>query len=1204
MSYRTKFWGLLLSSLIICQSAQSIYSQTVTPNNQGISNPVVSSNSTEQRVLELNKPIERELKGGESHTYTLELKANEFSKIVVEQKGIDVVVNLFSPSGELLREVDGTIGEENKDILSLIAKEPSVFKIEIKPLDVNAVLGKYAIETQTLRTALAEDNELVDIEILDSKFILLRGQNKFDEAAFCGEKALELRKNVLGIKHLQTTVNLTLLGELYFAKGDYDKAEGAFKKVLEIREELLGKEHIGVAEALSNLAYVYYIKTDYKKAEPLFDKAISIYQKFPELETSLATVLSGLGHVYFQQGNYEKAEICYNDSSKIEEKILGSQHPQIARSFSNLGLLYLTKTEYEKAEIFFEKAIAIYEKNFGLEFIDSAVVWQNLGELHHIKGDYKNAEFAYEKALFLREKVLGVEHTETANSFKSLALLYKDYGDYEKAENLYKRSLAIYEKVLGPENLHVIVTLKILGELYYLQKNYSEAELLFKQALGLYEKNFGQENYLMAEILSNLALIYATQKKHDEAEKSYKKALLMSEKVLGVEHSITNIIANNLACFYRNENQYEQAKQLFERAIMSHEKLFGQNHPALVMFNSNLSELYQAKEDFDKAIKCKTISNSIRESNLEKILYSSSEDQKLKYLSSIKAEMYQSLSLHLRLAPTNEQACKMALTDLLRRKGRSLDSLTNSFALLKNRASLEDKILLDDLSQTQTQLARISLKGAGKEGTEAYFAKVKALEEKAEKLQKQISNKSAEFSASIAKVNLEEVQKSIPSDAVLVEIAIYMPYDLKTRTYEPPRYIAYILEAQGNPKFVELGDAEIIDQAVLEFREALVKYPGQPLSNINRQLKPKARAIDKLVMEPVRKLLGDKMHLLVAPDGGLNIVPFDAFVDEKGKYLIENYEITYLTSGRDLIRLQTKTSTKEPSIVVADPDYGEGKGPVLANRQYEPLSKLEATLQEALQIKKLFPESYVYLGNKATEENIKSIKRPEILHLATHGLFLPDNPIKTKVVSSDGEQRILVVSRQDGKEVTRNITSQELKLSNPLLRSCLFFAGANQTKQEENQSDGVMTALEVSSLDLFGTKLVVLSACESGLGKIQTGEGVYGLRRALVLAGAETQMISLWAVSDDATKDLMTNYYKALKSGESRGKALRQAQLSFLQTNTSLTARKAQTRLRQSQTSDSNYQTKQKNTNSNLAHPYYWASFIQSGEWGTLEGKR
>jgi CHAT domain-containing protein len=218
-------------------------------------------------------------------------------------------------------------------------------------------------------------------------------------------------------------------------------------------------------------------------------------------------------------------------------------------------------------------------------------------------------------------------------------------------------------------------------------------------------------------------------------------------------------------------------------------------------------------------------------------------------------------------------------------------------------------------------------------------------------------------------------------------------------------------------------------------------------------------------------------------------------------------------------------------------------------------ASLGGTAQEADSIQKLF-DARLLTGAEATESAVKKAAAPRILHIATHGFFLQDteNSVAGKTQTT-----------------TRGITAN-LRIENPLLRSGLALAGANRRAGESND-DGILTALEATGLNLWGTKLVTLSACDTGLGEVKNGEGVYGLRRALVLAGAETLVMSLWPVSDYITRELMTNYYKNLKQGMGRGAALRQVQLEMLK-----------------------HQDRQ--------HPFYWASFIQSGEWANLNGQR
>jgi CHAT domain-containing protein len=337
-------------------------------------------------------------------------------------------------------------------------------------------------------------------------------------------------------------------------------------------------------------------------------------------------------------------------------------------------------------------------------------------------------------------------------------------------------------------------------------------------------------------------------------------------------------------------------------------------------------------------------------------------------------------------------------------------------------------------------------------------------------------------------------------------------------------------------------------------------------------------------MEPIRALVGEATQLLISPDGSLNLIPFEALVDERNRFLVERFSCTYLTSGRDLLRLEVARASKSNPIVLANPLFGEpdfiataeaeapksqrtsfnGKprretrrqsvttGSDLSSVYFAPLG---ATAQEAKAIKSLFDEASILTGTQATESSLKQTAAPRILHIATHGFFLTDGTAPP--------------SNRSG-EKTRTINAR-VKVENPLLRSGLALAGANLHKS--NDDDGILTALEASGLNLWGTKLVTLSACDTGVGEVKNGEGVYGLRRAFVLAGAETLVMSLWPVSDYVTRELMTGYYRNLKQGGGRGEALREVKLGMLKRK-------------------------------ELQHPFYWASFIQSGEWGNLEGKR
>jgi CHAT domain-containing protein len=331
----------------------------------------------------------------------------------------------------------------------------------------------------------------------------------------------------------------------------------------------------------------------------------------------------------------------------------------------------------------------------------------------------------------------------------------------------------------------------------------------------------------------------------------------------------------------------------------------------------------------------------------------------------------------------------------------------------------------------------------------------------------------------------------------------------------------------------------------------------------------------------------------------LNLIPFAALTDENGKYLVENYSIDYLTSGRDLLRLQVEQDSRSAPVIVANPIYDlsgitqrttlgqdridKDKTPTRRSLDFtlQTYAPLSGTAEEAKALARLLPEgTMTLLQEQATEANLKQVNGPLVLHIATHGFFLPDQP----AVES------LSKSSLPGSPDALNIARQQVLRENPLLRSGLILAGVKQGQRGAGE-DGVLTALEVAGLDLRGTKLVVLSACQTGLGEVKNGSGVYGLRRALILAGSQTQVISLWKVSDAGTRDLMTAYYTRLQNGEQRGEALRKVQLMMLTGQLEPTGSSGKR-----ETTD----TTGRIVSKDYRHPFYWAAFIQSGDWRSL----
>jgi CHAT domain-containing protein/Tfp pilus assembly protein PilF len=1135
----------------------------------------------EAMPLELGKPIERELAGGQSHAYQITLAAGQYLNVVIEQRSIDAVVALFGPDGKQIAEYDDEYWNKGQEMVSQVAEASGSYRLEVKPKQKEATVGRYEIRATELRAATEKDRALQESRNLYPESERLSRAGKHDEALALAGRALEIREKALGPEHAAVTRSLNYLASLYEDKRDYAKAEPLYRRALTIQEKMLGPEHAAVTRSLNHLASLYHDKGDYANAEPLYQRALTIMEKTlgPE-HPDLATSLHALAVLYIHKRDQAKAEPLLQRALTIQEKTLGPEHPDLAISLNTLASSYIFKGDYAKAELPLQRALTIQEKALEPDHPEVAVILINLAGLYHKKGDYAKAEPYYQRSLTILEKALGMEHPDVTAPLNNLAYLYWNKGDYAKAEPLYQRVLAILEKAQMSEHPNFAATINNLANLYQVKGEYAKAEPLLLRALTIKEKVQGPEHPSVAIALSDLAALYRKKGDYAKAEPLYQRALTIQEKKLGLEHPDVALSLTGLAALYHATSDYAKAEPLYQRALMIRDKKLGPEHPDVTILN-NIAMLYEAKGDIAQAIALKSRALQVSERNIALNVAIGSERQKLAYLATVANESSHAVSLHVRSAPTDKAARSLALTTILQRKGRALDMMNDSLTAIRRRASLQDQGLLDQYKDAVAELARLALGGPQGASPAEHQSRIRGLQEQIEKLEAEIGSRCAEFAAQYQPVTLASVQSVVSANAALVEFFAYRPVNVKfTKSDEivgPPRYATYVLHRQGEARWVDLGEAKAIDEAVDQLRQAL-RDPQR------RDVKQLARKVDQLVMEPLRPLLGSTRQVLLSPDGALNLVPFAALVDERQQYLVNRYSVQYLTSGRDLLRLQVKQESRSEDLVLADPAYGEKEADektlaatrdiVKKSQEAKPsapqLSQsvsmeqvffrpLPGTAGEAEALKRLLPQARVLTKEQATETALKQATRPHILHIATHGYFLRnlDLPIPN---ANTGETPRLPELTPGGE-----------KIENPLLRSGLALAGANLRRSGDE--DGILTALEASGLNLWGTKLVVLSACDTGVGEVKNGEGVYGLRRALVLAGSETQVMSLWPVSDAATRDLMVDYYRRLQRGEGRGEALRQVQLQMLR-------------------------------NPKRQHPYYWASFIQSGEWASLDGKR
>jgi CHAT domain-containing protein len=853
----------------------------------------------------------------------------------------------------------------------------------------------------------------------------------------------------------------------------------------------------------------------------------------------------------YEQGEYKQALPLAEEALSLRQQQLGENHPLVATSLSNLATLHQVLGNYDRAASLLQRALSITAQVSGIDSLDYALQLNNLAEVYRAQGNYTQAEELHLKSIALREALLQPNDPLLATAYNNLAELYRAQGNVAQAQPLYEKALQINREAYGENHPSAAILLNNLAELYRSQGDLIQALDLYSQALQIVRLTLSPNHPYYGALLNNMAALYVDAGLYAKALPLYQEAMQIGEQQLGNQHPNFAQALDNLATAYYHQGNYAKASPLFQQAIGLRERALGNTHPDLARSLNGLSYVYRATDKIDQAIDLQGRAHHIEEYNLSVMLSHGTEARKQAYLSTLESSTYSTISLNIQQAPQNPRATRLALTTLLQRKGRVLDTLTDSQNNLRKYLPPDAQVLFTQLAASRSQLAALLFSGAI--DAPDYQQQLTALRNQIQAQETQLSQQSAQFKTQAQPTSLEAVQKLLPANSALIEFVLYRPLIRRNggdSQWGEPRYAAYVLHSQGDPQAVDLGTAAALNQSIAQFRNTL---------RDRRYFKPfqqAARALDAKLMQPLRPLLKDKTQLLISPDGQLNLVPFAALIDPQEKYALENYTLSYLSSGRDLLRLQTQPSSHQ-DVLLANPQFGNSRalrdtrrGSHSTTQGFGDLefSPLPGTDAEVKAIAPLLPDALILSEAQASEARLKQVQSPRILHIATHGFFLNDEAIAPRSLSGS--------------------SPASPPMENPLLRSGLALAGFNQRQSEGD--DGVLTALEASSLDLWGTQLVVLSACETGVGEVSNGEGVYGLRRAFVMAGAASQLFSLWQVDDFGTKDLMVKYYQQLLAGKGRSEALRQTQLEML--------------------NDPRYR-----------HPYYWAVFSLSGDWRSLQ---
>ena len=1041
-----------------------------------------------------------------------------------------------------------------------------------RALTWTAVLVLWCAGCATVEKAPA-DTRLEEAQRAFDESKKLEGAGSFEKAVPLAEHALALREAVLGGSHLKVAEALFLRGTLQLDRRDFTHAEAPIKRALAIREAALGPNHPDVAASLNDLAVVSRNRGDYAQAEALSKRALTIREAaFGPNHPDVASSLGNLSNIYSAQGLYGQAVPLLERALVIREAVLGPVHPDVATSLNNLAALYDEQGQYAQAEPLYERAIAIRQAALGPSHPLTGSALNNLGTLYMAQGLYSRAEPLIERGLAIREAALGPNHPDVASTLNNLASLSRKQGQYARCEPLYQRALAIREAAFGPNHPLVATSLNNLGIFYGSRGDYARAEPLLLRARAIREKALGPKHPLVASSLKNLGELYTEQGQYALAEPLLERSLALVEASLGPNHPDVAYSLENLGEFYTDQGQYARAEPLLERALAIREAAFGPKHPYVATSLDLLAAVRFAQQRFTQATALFDRALAISEAHLRLQALTLSEVHLGNLLQLLRRDEERLYSLA-RARPEDPQVQRLALAATLLLKGRSVEELARTSRTIYRGLSAEDQHAFERLRALRTQLAEVSLAGPGKQTPEDYQRRLAELSAQGDALETDLAQRSAPLRALTALPTpaqiVDRVAQALPPDSALIEFVAYEDRPLVSTPGIPeaqqtrePRYLALVLFPDGRIRVADLGPAAPMDQAIHQLNGTLAHRAAT--------YRPDAQALYRLAFQPLRPLLGKTRRLYLATDGQLSLTSFAALYDGK-QFLVDSFHLGYLASGKDLLSHPESATPARSVVVLADPSFdadlaAPAPGEVLASTERsapleeffstrsaelanQPWPPLPGTREEAQAIQRLLPQAQLLLGADASKQALLRLPAPGVLHIATHGFFLDDPaaPKNTRAVGQFGE--------------VADAGPRQLSLD-PLLRSGLVLAGARATAHPPHPEDSLVTALELSGMDLWGTQLVVLSACDTGRGDVRPGQGVYGLRRALGVAGAQTVVMSLWKVNDETTRTLMEDYYRRLLAGQRRADALDEAMRA----------------LRNKQ-----------------PHPYYWAPFVAIG---------
>jgi CHAT domain-containing protein len=814
------------------------------------------------------------------------------------------------------------------------------------------------------------------------------------------------------------------------------------------------------------------------------------------------------GESAYAMGRYIFAEKKFLTAASYFEKAYLLSDPGYMKSISNTGLLYATMGRYSQAEKFTSRALDLRQKTMGMTDMGVAASLNNYAVLHYNLGQYNESEKDFAAALSVIVANKLQSSLPYAIVLNNQAMLFQALGRYETAEKNMLQIIDIGE-AMGNDSKkgNRLRFFSNLALLYQQMGKYNEADNIYQK---MQKKVLDRSTPEFANILNNVAILYLMMNRQDKVEEMLQKSAEIYKKSFGENSPAYAKVISDLGNFYRYKGRYAEAEPLLTNAFTIREQSLGNDHPLYAQSKEDLAILYWKTKNFDKAW---PLYHEVMEKSLNfinKYFPPMSDAEKTKYWDLLSPRFQRFYNFALEASAVNKQAIFDLFEYRIATKGLLLSSARKISQGILNSGN--DQLVSNYLEWIDAKEALTKLYVFSKEDLQEQSIDLDSMENVVNAMEKKLSEGSKDFAQFYftTKINFTEIQNKLKADEALIEIIRLRNFDQAFT--DNSRYLAIVVtrnNQQPKPVLIENGK----DMEIKFFKT----YRRSMQNKINDE-----QSYDHFwaALEPELK---GKKKIYVSLDGVYNQLNLNTLKKAGGDYLINQYDFILVSNARDIISSGSKENAPgKKATLIGNPDYGTDKS----------LSPLPATKTEVDAINKVLRSSGYQVSEfterNATENNLKMSKDVSILHIATHGFFFPDIEKASWPIG---------ISSDNAKD-------------NVLLRSGLVLTGVMESDKMnptmDSLSNGVITSYEAMNLDLKGTKLVVLSACETGLGEVKAGEGVYGLQRAFLVAGADALIMSLWKVDDAATQQLMNNFYTNWTKNGDKQKAFKQAQLQLM----------------------------------------------------------